>query len=103
MNKASVIIGVLGGLVIGFAVGQYYITETPFDQCIRTHIEERVLDGISDPRHYTVTFPNGETRDGVPLGIETYEQYLRYRATVDDINLRSAYDDCNNLVYSGVN
>ncbi len=106
----TVALGVLAGLVIGFAAGQYYMTETPFDQCVVTHIEEYTLRQERRWRqssfYETRTFPNGETRHDVPaVLVDTYEELLSFwEGSVYDPRrnfLENAYDDCNSVVYSG--
>ena len=114
MNKTFVTIGFLAATTVGFLAGQWFVTETPWDQCVRTHMEARAMAlELPSSRRRTVTFENGETSDDVPswisnTNLELYEEYLEYENSPNRIRekadqekraLRRLYDTCNRAVY----
>ena len=117
MNKTFVTIGFLAATTVGFLAGQWFVAETPFDQCVRTHLEYREMsrqDWIANELELwaeagvtqTFTFPNGMTLDNVPTDITTYDSYLEFtdgreqkESEIKSRAVRSAYRECNENAY----
>ena len=117
MREIYVALGLLAAATIGFVAGQQFVAETPFDQCVRTHLEyseminqDRLADELElwadNGLTQTFTFPNGMTLDNVPTYITTYDSYLEFtdgreqkESEIKSRAVRSAYRECNENAY----